>query len=599
MKISDLTLKTYQNKVRIQANVNSKKGIQLLWFELDKKYQDLLTHDRYDAFVISLLSTALVGNEPIYIEGALSGSSYSLLVYYFSTLAPFYPGRNNTSIYLEKLSPPISNIKQAGGASFMLNADSIITIQNHFNSIDYLLYVNLGEYYPGKTPGPVKTSGLAGEYGSSFTERVDKLKKANEAYLKKELIAIDSNLEMFADPLFDPELTFGTMTIGSALLLQRGLSRYYMPSSVYDYDLSRGPIPLPDNFLITDTLEIIHDHRTFRYPRPGNSQPVLNLCSIDELREPQGKNCNTCRQCISSMIAAPGPGYKEIFFNVYAKSQHQEQSKENFQAPKPFIIFPGGGNNDTMEYDNYDITVIIPFYKKYHDFVKVFPSHARYFARPGIEVIIVMDEPGEEERVLNFIRRYPQVNWVIIINDTPHEWRNPTKALNVGIKHASKTYILVVSPESEMATDVMNQFKKKIDGNHNFCIGQCHSMVYGDSRFFMTGLPYGSILVSRENLIKIGGYDETLSAWGGDDDNLRYRLKMIGVREIFLPEAHIFHWEDKKSHRFTKLANFKSNSFTARIFNPPHWLANNGVFGNDFKRIAYDYRKTAKDTQQR
>jgi len=600
MKISGLALKTFPGKVRIQAEVKSSNTPGLIWFELEKKYKDFLIHDRFDALAIMLLSAAMAANEPIYIEGDLSTRLFSNLLYYLETLKSFYPGTDKISIYPNGLNAKNCDIKKAQGASFMLNRETIETIQDNFGALEYLLYVNVGEYYPGQCTAPKEPAKFAGERpgkpgGSSFEQRVQKLKNANDTYLNKELIAIDSNLEMFAQPQLDPELTFGTMTIGAALLLQGLLSGYYMPAAVYDYNIAQGPIPLPWHFFITDTLEIIHDNPRYTRPgdreatpTPGNLLPLLNRCGIEEPRE---KDCTACRQCISSMISSPGAGYKEIFFNVFAHTREEEKSKPGNHPPKPFVIIPGAKKSETMTYDNYDVTVIMPFYKKYHHFVRVFPAHAGYFTRPGIEVIIVMDEPGEEEKVLDFIRQYTQVNWIIIVNDNPHEWRNPSKALNVGIKHASKKYILVVSPESEMVTDVLTQFKNNIQGNLNFCIGQVHFMVYGDTRFFMAGLPYGSIMVSRENLIKIGGYDESFSKWGADDDNLRVRLKMIGARETFLPEAHIFHWEEKKVKRYHKKPNAQQDPIMFKLFNPGHWLANNGVFGNDFNRIAYDYRK--------
>lgn len=39
---------------------------------------------------------------------------------------------------------------------------------------------------------------------------------------------------------------------------------------------------------------------------------------------------------------------------------------------------------------NFDVSVVIPFYKKLKAFKRVFPRNRKYFERNGIEVIIVM-----------------------------------------------------------------------------------------------------------------------------------------------------------------------------------------------------------------
>jgi hypothetical protein len=618
MKISGLIIKTSRDKVRIQANVESNNGLQLLWFELDKKYKDFLTHDRYDAFVISLLNSALARDESIFVEGALSTDLLSHLVYYINTITPFYPGVKNILIYPKEVTTKNCNLKQSEGASFMLSKDSLKTIQAHFSSIEYLIYANFGEYYAGKAPGsPAGTIGFGqGKTGTwegiSFPQRVAKLKKANEKYLHKELIVIDSNLEAFAKPLLDMELGFGTMTIGLALLLQGLLSRYYMPSSVYDYNFTRNFIPLPERFSVNELLEITHDTGQDSWiesqgqsapggnpqdpqePQTGqstsNPRQILNRCGVNA---PGLEDCTACQDCISSMIPASSTGYKEIFFNVFTHWNPEEKNKPFTHSLNPTNVIPGIINEGSLP-GNFDVSVILPFYKKYHDFVKVLPANAKYFSRPGVEVILVMDEPTEEQEVLNLIRHYPHIHWLVIVNDKEHAWRNPTKALNVGIKHASKKYTLVISPESEMATDIMYQFRSAIQGNQDYCIGQFHFKVYGTSRCYIVGLPYGSIMVSRDNLVKIGGYDESFSKWGGDDDNLRSRLKLLGVRETLIPWAHVIHWEKKRLKRPPRLSASRRDPLVDKIFRPSHWLANNGVFGNDFNRIAYDYRKPDK-----
>lgn len=85
-------------------------------------------------------------------------------------------------------------------------------------------------------------------------------------------------------------------------------------------------------------------------------------------------------------------------------------------------------------YHNFGLSVVIPFYRKKREFKSVFPKNRKYLERNGIEVVIVLDTPEESLELQDFILQYPFVNWRIVMNDKPHEWRNPAKPLNVGIK---------------------------------------------------------------------------------------------------------------------------------------------------------------------
>lgn len=85
-------------------------------------------------------------------------------------------------------------------------------------------------------------------------------------------------------------------------------------------------------------------------------------------------------------------------------------------------------------YHNFGLSVVIPFYRKKREFKSVFPKNRKYLERNGIEVVIVLDTPEESLELQDFILQYPFMNWRIVMNDKPHEWRNPAKPLNVGIR---------------------------------------------------------------------------------------------------------------------------------------------------------------------
>ena len=229
-----------------------------------------------------------------------------------------------------------------------------------------------------------------------------------------------------------------------------------------------------------------------------------------------------------------------------------------------------------------DLTVILPFYKKLSVFKEVLHLNAPYFARAGIEVIIVMDEPSEEAELIAFLKSYPQIQWRLIVNDKPHPWRNPAKTINVGIRHARKSKILVMSPESRMLTDVIKILSKKADERR---------------RIFTTGLvqiehtsrgwlPYGSICAPRAAFELIRGYDEAYTEWGADDDDVRMRLTYAGYRELRLLRARLLHTEAKP--RPIKQLSESSRHILEANQEQKRVVTNSDDWGRDFSRIAYE-----------
>lgn len=256
---------------------------------------------------------------------------------------------------------------------------------------------------------------------------------------------------------------------------------------------------------------------------------------------------------------------------------------------------------------NFDVSVVMPFYKKIKEFKKVFPRNLKYFQRNGIELIIVMDSTDDLDELIGFVRSYPFVNWKIQVNKVTHAWRNPSPAINVGIRNASKKYIFVCSPESEMLTDVIyllrKTFKDYIDYPH-FAYGRvCYAdqeVVTYNNYDSIRNIPFGSVMFKKSDIDKVGGYDESFFTWGGDDNNIRVRLSMIGVKGLHVEKAMMVHrdidnQEGKK--RRTLSIDRLNNDQLRHFFYPQSPNPNLGNWGLEFDSLVYDYRapKYSKD----
>ncbi len=245
----------------------------------------------------------------------------------------------------------------------------------------------------------------------------------------------------------------------------------------------------------------------------------------------------------------------------------------------------------------------MPYYKKLKEFKRVLPKNAYYFQRNGIEVIILLDEPSEEVELIKLIKQYPFINFKIVINREEHEWRNPCKTLNIGIKQASFNYILVLDPEVELITDVIYKLRYTISFYPNtFTTGVVSFIDYEDDSDNISlndWIPFGSIMATKNDLIKIKGYDENFKLWGGEEDQIRRKLNLIGIKKIELEDAKTVHREQNSDgyKERSKRMNKMSISHLKNIFYPKKAFVNGKDWGTDFSEIIWNWKSNKSYSQ--
>lgn len=250
---------------------------------------------------------------------------------------------------------------------------------------------------------------------------------------------------------------------------------------------------------------------------------------------------------------------------------------------------------------DFDLSIVMPFYKRLDEFKRVFPSKVKYYERNGIEVVIVADEPTEAEGILDYIRAYPFINWKVVVNSKDHPWRNPAKAFNVGIRQATKQYILVMNPELEFYTDVIYELREKLDSYpEHYAIGQVLFLDICEDineetlhKYSRELIPYGSIMAKKEYFERIGGYNEHYTEWGGEDDHLRKRLELAGIRRLFFPDSVLVHREDMRKRTISRneqRARIPRDILSGMLL-PTDIAVNGKDWGQDFDRVVYDWKE--------
>ena len=235
------------------------------------------------------------------------------------------------------------------------------------------------------------------------------------------------------------------------------------------------------------------------------------------------------------------------------------------------------------------LSIILPFYKKTEAFAKTVERNKVFF-NPNYEIVLLLDAPGDAQEVVQIARANNGVRWSIFENPNPHDWRNPAKPLNVGIRKARSDVSLILSPETLWLTDVPGELLAHTQLNPgkyhygNITLSQKFEEISAETFDTAEQWSCGSLCCKTQHLRDVGGYDESLDGWGADDDNIRRRLILNNIYAQNHPSTKLAHPKDSSPHRKY------STSTRARLkdlVNPTEAVVNTDNWGRDFDTLIY------------
>ena len=239
-----------------------------------------------------------------------------------------------------------------------------------------------------------------------------------------------------------------------------------------------------------------------------------------------------------------------------------------------------------------ETSIIIPFYKKYKEFVIALKYNSAQFELAG-EVIFVIDEPIDITS-FHFLQDY-NINFIFYMNTETHPWRNPAVVINKGIASASKKYCIIISPESLLLELTLLKLVLNTDED-TFSVGNVLFTTYAlldtckyDFNYILPffkikdkkvikhvygPVNFGSICCTKENFIKVGCYSENFSllGWGGEDDEVRVKLEQNNINKFIIKSPTLIHPEHQ--HEFN---NRLTKNYTHKK------IINNKLFNNFIK----------------
>lgn len=335
MKIYPPTTIFKGNRVEVAARITWNDGDALLWYSVDRAYQDFLETERLDAFLVGLLSFAMARNENIYLDGPISEKLfYNLTHSLIKILSLLHPSSYRIKIFPRDLSSAQPQQKATGVATgFSGGVDSFCTLVDHFYQttldsyrITHLVLNNVGSH------------GLGGR--QLFWKRYNRLLAFAQAH-QLPFVSIDSNLDEIVK--LDFRHTHTSRNISAILALQSLFGKFLYASAHKYENCFIGPSedasvidPAAIHLFSTENTEFISTgceysrvEKTEKVANIEDSYRYLDVC-VNAIE--QAHNCSTCWKCARTLLTLEILGKQAQYDQVFDLNKFQSVRDDYVQS---------------------------------------------------------------------------------------------------------------------------------------------------------------------------------------------------------------------------------------------------------------------------
>lgn len=345
MNISNIRIERKGEMSYLMVDVSARfTSSNRLWFSVPSDFENWLSDDVYDAFLVAAIYPSMFYGEDIEIEGAVSHKLYYNCSRYIQHIVKAYRDEMSlVNIHAKGFSNARKDQKLTG-TGFSAGIDSFSTFYDHFvceeddeYRISALFFFNVGSH------------GGGGEKARRvFENRYHYLKPfADENGLP--YVPVDSNLFDFYKDHW--EFDAGQFCRSCAILVfQRVLSKYFVSSNYsykesmfYSFDPKRASLSaIVENYanpmLSTEELEVITDGgqytRTEKTKIIAQYEPswrYLNVCINHWENREEIENCGKCTKCLRTLVALDTLGELDKFSKVF-DTQHYYKNRTEYKC---------------------------------------------------------------------------------------------------------------------------------------------------------------------------------------------------------------------------------------------------------------------------
>lgn len=146
--------------------------------------------------------------------------------------------------------------------------------------------------------------------------------------------------------------------------------------------------------------------------------------------------------------------------------------------------------------------------------------------KAGFEDVIVVDYDCPDKTSEWVHKTYPQVSIIKIFNQPLF---NLAHARNLGASACSADWMCFIDADVEIEPHYLSWLRENVRKRYFYR----RRKVRGEEREKFIGLA-GSVACQKKAFLKVGGYDEVISGWGGEDVDFYARLDLAGYKQAFM-----------------------------------------------------------------
>ena len=184
------------------------------------------------------------------------------------------------------------------------------------------------------------------------------------------------------------------------------------------------------------------------------------------------------------------------------------------------------------------VSLIVTAKNRVEHFIQTFPSLITQYGL-NYELVLVnfassdnLDAELRSEINKRKIMFSPYLEKIILVKLLEDIKFNPRKAKNLGVGYSNCNILAFSDIDTFLGMDYLSYWSSFIIEKQSFFATRQQDSRASLPCRLKKEINYGNIIVFTSDFYDISGWDESVTSYGGDDDDFCHRLKLKGLREI-------------------------------------------------------------------